>query len=177
MAKDSKQTGKGTKIAFAIGGIVIIALLIMIIVLLIRGKEEKAGDDGQLRNVLVTQENAEEVYEEMKELTPEDVAYYTVTQNGEWHFTKSDEASYDAYIENSSINTTPVYFDLFLAEDESEAIYESPVIPVGESLSQVTLNRELERGTHNCVVVYHLIDEEQNTLSTLRVTVKVTIEE
>lgn len=96
--------------------------------------------------------------------------------NYEWHFATGDTVSEDAYVENLATNTNAVYFDLFLLEDEENAIYQSPVIPLGSSLENVLLDTLLEAGTYDCVAVYHLIDEDQNTLSTLRVTVTVIIE-
>ena len=77
-----------------------------------------------------------------------------------------------AYVEGND-----VYFDVVLAEDEEHVIYSSPVIPRGGRLEEIALDEVLEAGTYDCVMIYHLIDEEQNTISTLRVAVKVIIQQ
>jgi hypothetical protein len=63
-----------------------------------------------------------------------------------------------------------------LEEDESKVLYKSPVIPRGGKLKDIALEEQLSAGTYPCIVVYHLIDENQNTLSTLRVSLKIVIE-
>ena len=73
-------------------------------------------------------------------------------------------------------NTNPVYLDVFLAEDETEPVYSSPIIPVGSYLEKISLDQPLEAGEYDCVAVYHLVDDEQNTISTLRIKVKLVVE-
>ena len=97
------------------------------------------------------------------------VGYYSTQMNTTWHFAEGGTTSEDAYVANALENTNDVYFDVFLKSDESQPIYESPVIPRGAELNGVTFEEPLEAGTHECVMVYHLIDEAQNTVSTLRV--------
>jgi hypothetical protein len=164
----------GARIAGIIILIVIILALVGVIVFLLLRKpaeEEK-------RNVVVTPENVNEVIQQMdanqEEKTP--VGYYTVTQNFDWHFSSGDAVSSDAYVENVKENTHAVYFDLFLSDDTENAIYKSPVIPVGSNLQDIALDTKLDAGTYECIAVYHIVDDEQNTLSTLRVTVNLIID-
>ena len=133
------------------------------------------SEEQEKRNV-VTQENVEEIAEEMQNAEPVEPGYYTVTMNNTWHFKTGDAASEDAYVENKTENTNDVYFDLFLTSDESNAIYKSPVIPIGGKLEHIALDTPLEAGTHDCVMIYHLVDADQNTVSTLRVSVTLVIE-
>ena len=86
------------------------------------------------------------------------------------------EVSYDAVVENVAKNTNDVYFDIVLEEDEEKVLYKSPVIPRGGRLEEIILDDTLDAGTYNCVVIYHLIDEDQNTLSTLRVALEIIVE-
>jgi hypothetical protein len=79
-------------------------------------------------------------------------------------------------VENVEKNTNDVYFDILLAEDESHVIYQSPVIPRGGHIEKIALDEDLEPGTYDCICVYHLIDEDQNTISTLRVTLTIIVE-
>lgn len=165
----NKKGGKQT-VRIVILVLVILVLTGIIVFLLLRKPEKER------RNVVVTPDNVEEVIKQMEEEEFVEPGYYTVTMNYDWHFAMGDAVSSDAYVENATGNTNAVYFDLFLTSDEENAIYKSPVIPVGSSLRDIALDTALDAGTYDCVMVYHLVDDEQNTISTLRVTVTVIVE-
>lgn len=176
MEKDTgqhKPLGKGGKIAIFAGIAVIIILLAVVIILLLNGKKEEEPR----RNVVITPDNVEEVVEEM--LTQEFVepGYYSASMTNIWHFKTGDVVSEDAFVENREENTNDIYFDVFLAEDEETPILQSPVIPRGAELNNIALDTPLEAGTYDCVMIYHLIDEEQNTVSTLRVGITIIVEQ
>lgn len=165
------KDGKG-KLPLILCAVVITILLVVIIVLLLRGRE----DESEKRNVVVTPDNVDEVIAEMDEAEFVEPGYYTVNMNTEWHFSKGDAVSEDARVDNLVENTNDVYFDVFLAEDETNPIYKSPVIPVGSFLEHIVLGEALDAGTYDCVMIYHLVDEEQNTISTLRVAFTIVVE-
>lgn len=171
------QKRKNGKMLIFVGAIVIIVLLGIIIFLLVFGNEDKA-EKSKKRNVVVNESNAESVAAQMVEEAQEFVepGYYTVSMDTDWHFSKGDAVSDDAWVDNLAENTNDVYFDVFLADNEEEAIYQSPVIPRGGYLEQIALDRALDQGTYDCVIVYHLIDEEQETISTLRVAFTITVD-
>ena len=173
VAKESKQAGKGTKFALIIAGIVIVALVAVVIVLLVRGKNT---EDEAKRNVVVNQDNAEQVAEELINESYVAPGYYSTQMSTEWHFETGDAVSDDAYVKNDAGNTNDVYFDVFLESDEDEPILQSPVIPRGSELDKISLDKKLDAGTYDCVMVYHLIDDDQNTVSTLRVAFKIIVE-
>jgi hypothetical protein len=149
--------------------------LVVIIVLLLRGKEEAKDEGGEKRNVVVTKENAETVATEMvnKEFVPP--GYYNTQMTTTWNFETGDAVSGDAYVANATENTNDVYFDVVLEEDEDQVIYKSPVIPRGGELDGIKLDTKLAKGTYPCVMIYHLVDSEQNTVSTLRVGIKIIV--
>ena len=173
--KSSKQNSKnnGAKIAFIIGSIVIIALLAVIVVLLVNGKGKK---EEVKRNVVVTKDKAEEIAEEMIQEEYIEPGYYSTQMSTTWHFATGDAVSEDAYVLNDKSNTNDVFFDVFLAEDESTPILESPVIPRGSEMTDISLDKKLKAGTYDCVMVYHLIDDDQNTVSTLRIGFTIIVE-
>lgn len=177
MAKgNASETGKGGIIAVIIGGLVIIAALVGVIIMLLikQGNDETPKEK---RNVVVNQENVDKVVDEMiheKYVAP---GYYSVQMTTTWHFQTGDAVSEDAYVMNDAGNTNDVYFDVFLAEDESTPILESPVIPRGSRLDNIALGTPLEAGTYDCVMIYHLVDEEQNSVSTLRVGFTIVVEQ
>ena len=175
MAKEGKTQGTGAKIAIIIGSIVIIALASTVIVLLVHGKGETT--QVEKRNVVITKDNAEQIAEEMAQQQFVEPGYYSVQMSTTWHFSAGDAVSYDAYVKNDAGNTNDVYFDVFLANDESTAILQSPVIPRGAELDSISLDKPLDAGTYDCVMVYHLVDEEQNTVSTLRIKFTIIVEQ
>lgn len=175
----SFKAGKNIIIA---GIAVIILLLVAVVVLLLTrgtgemGKKEVTQEEDK-RNVLVTEDNVKEVAEDFfsQEYVPQ--GYFSATMSNVWHFKTGDAESEDAYVANDKANSNDVFFDVFLSEDESNPIYQSPVIPLGSELNKIKLDTELKQGTYDCVMVYHLVDEEQNTLSTVRVGLTIEVEQ
>lgn len=177
MAEQGQEKTKkgGMWIGIAAGIIIIILVAVIIFLILSRNVEPEK----ERRNVVITPENVERVLQELEESSEqESVApgYYTVTMNPTWHFMSRDAVSEDAVVVNAEANTNDVYFDVVLKEDEEKIVYKSPVIPIGGRLEGIALDEPLEAGQHDCVVIYHLIDEEQNTLSTLRVAITIVVE-
>lgn len=170
-----KKKGGGKRTVAVVVLIVVIAALVSIIVYLLVSRREPE-EETSLRNVVVTSENVAEVLQEMENAEPVDQGYYTVSMTFDWHFADGEAVSEDAYVQNLAENTNDVYFDVFLADDEEHPIYQSPVIPRGSSLEEIKLDEPLEKGTYDGILIYHLVDEEQNTVSTLRVTVTLIVE-
>lgn len=178
--------GKGGRGLIIVGALIIIALLAVIAVLLINrsgGSNDAASDTSDTANtggsretVVVTQENVENVLDEMANAEYVEPGYYTASMTNEWTFATGDAVSEDAYVENKVENTNDVYFDVVLEDNEEEVIYASPVLPRGAVLENIKLDKPLPAGTHNCVMIYHLVDEDQNTLSTLRVGMKIVVQ-
>jgi len=171
-AGQNKSHGKGGKIAIIVGGVTIIVLLVVVIVLLLRGQVKEETK----RNVVVGQNNVEEVVEELASAEYVEPGYYNASMSNIWHFADGEAESEDAFVENKKENTNDVYFDVFLASDEEKPIFQSPVLPRGSELKGIKLDTPLEAGTYDCVLVYHLVDEEQKSISTLRVGITIIVE-
>lgn len=181
--KGGKKNSNSKTVIIAVIALVVIGVLTGVIIYLLAGRRDEpeapaapAEQEENRREVLVTEDNVQQVIEQMEaeEYVPQ--GYYTVTQNYDWHFPKGDAASTDAHVENLPENTNDVYFDLFLAEDSENPIYESPVIPLGAVLEGFKLDTELDAGTYDCVMVYHLVDGNQKSISTVSVSVTVIVE-
>jgi len=166
---------KKAKAAIVIGSVVIIALLVVVIVLLLRGKEEDKDQGGEKRSVVVTKDNFDDVVEQIQNTEYVPPGYYTSRMTTTWNFSTGDAVSEDAYVANAAENTNDVYFDVVLEEDEDQVIYKSPVIPRGSELDGIKLDTKLSKGEYPAVVIYHLVDGEQNTVSTLRVGIKIIV--
>ena len=169
-------------IMLIIGCLVIVALVGVIIALVLNMNREprvvivQEEPEVKERAVLVTEDNAEEMIQEMVEEPPANVPmYYSALMNTTWHFPDGASESTDAYVGNQEGNETPIYFDVILSDTE-ETIYQSPVIPLGGTLRNFKLDTDLDAGTYDCVCVYHLIDENQRTLTTLSMAVTVIVE-
>ena len=177
----SKETGKKNRglIIACVAAVMIILVLVGVIIAMIRA-QNTAGEteaEREKRPVVVLPENAEEMAEQIlsEEEEPEGVPLsYQVTMNSTWEFEDGKSESTNAYVANSKDNETPVYFDV-VRNDTQETIYQSPVIPVGQELSSITLDQDLDAGDYECTLTYHLIDEEQNTLTTVNMWVMVQV--
>lgn len=173
--QEKKQTGKGLLVVIIIA-IVVVAVLIGVIIFLLVGQNTKKEEK---REVLVTEDNVEEFLENLKEqneLEETQPGYYTVKMVMDWHFKTGDVASYDAFVENVEQNTNDVYFDVVLEDDENQVLYKSPIIPLGGKLDDIKLDTVLGAGQYNAVCIYHLVDEQQNTISEVRMGLRIYIE-
>lgn len=166
---------KGLIIVCIIASAIIIALLGIIIFMM--GAKDDANEETEKRPMVVVEENAEQVAEEILSQTePEGIPLrYQVTMNSTWEFENGQAESRNAYVANSKDNETAVYFDV-VRNDTQETIYESPVIPVGQELNSIVLSENLEAGNYECTLTYHLIDDEQNTLTTVNMWLMIVIE-
>ena len=174
MSKDAEQNkslGKGGKIAI-FACVVVIILLLMIILFLFFWKQK---DEEPKRNVVITPDNVEAVIDEMVTQEFVEPGYYSVSMTNTWHFATGDAVSEDAFVENKEENTNDVYFDVFLAENEETPILQSPVIPRGAEFDSIALDTFLEAGTYDCVMTYHLLDEKDETISTVRVSLTIVV--
>ena len=171
----SVSSVKGGKIVLAVCAVVIVALAGTVIYLLIRPDPQK--EEPVLRNVVVNEDNVEEVIAQFQErgeiVTP---GYYEVMMNTTWNFPNGEEPSSNAYVKNVETNTNSVYFDVTLADTE-ETILASPILPVGSYLDNITLDTALSAGIYDCLVTYHLLDEENRSIATLTMTLTIDIEE
>ena len=168
---------KSAKIAIVIGSMVIVVLSGVIVALILRGKEGAGqGEDADQRNAVLTESNQDEIMDEMITRDYIEPGFYNAQMTNEWHFANGKAASEDAYVANDAGNTNDVYFDVVLAEDEEKVIYKSPVIPRGGELEGIKLDKALAAGTYDCIMIYHLVDKDQNTISTVRVGITIIVE-
>jgi len=179
MAEGNAKQG-GAHVIVIIGCLVIVALVGVIVALVMNMNRQPQivvqEPEPEQRATLVTEDNVQEMVEEMMQ-EPEVAIpqYYSVSMNMTWNFPDGASESTNAYVENAEENDTPVYFDV-IRSDTEETIYQSPVIPLGGVLRNFKLDTDLDAGTYDCVCVYHLIDENQRTLTTLNMAMTVIVE-
>ena len=175
----AKGANKGLLIV-CIVAVVIIAVLIGVIVVMMnssQSNENTVTEETEKRSVLLTEDNIDEMADQiLNQPEQEGVPMnYQVTMNSTWEFEDGQSPSSNAYVANSENNETPVYFDV-IRNDTQEVIYQSPVIPLGMDLEDIVLDVDLDAGDYECTMVYHLIDEEQNTLTTVNMWLMVKVE-
>lgn len=179
---ENKEKGDGKKkllvgIVIAVMAVLLCSIVVMASLLVKTNKAgEKAEEPLEEPRKVITPDTAEEVIEEILAEDPLSnvPSSYTVTQNGTWTFKNGFAATEDAYVENDKGNETPIYFDL-IVDNTGQKIYSSPILELGAVLESFTLDIPLEQGEYECTVEYHLLDENQETLTTTNIGVKVIV--
>lgn len=159
--QEPKKKNKSTIILIILLIIVLIVAGI-IIYLLLQKDDEPVEPPTDGRGTVVTEDNVDSI----KKATMNPDAHYTTSMTIDWHF--DGKTSSDAYVENATENKRTVYFDI-VRSDTGEMIYSSPYIPVGEKLEGVTLDQELDAGTYETILTYHLVDDDKKEITTLSV--------
>jgi hypothetical protein len=162
--------GNHTFLLVLIPSVVVICILAGVILNLLNGKESK------VYNSVVTPDNVEEVIEQQREEDYTPIGSYEVNMNSDWTFPDGASASTNAYVGNSTSNQNTVFFTIALTDDERQ-IYESPLIPPGSHMEDIKLDEDLSAGTYDAVLTYHLVDEENQEISTVAVSITITIEQ
>jgi hypothetical protein len=182
----SEQKKGGNKV-LVIGGIVVILGLCTAVGVLasnlskakeanekLEAQQEEPEKGG--RTVISSPEEAEQILQDFAaEDSTKAPKYFTVTQNSDWEFPDGNSPSTNAYVENDKENETAIYFDL-IVDATGETVYSSPVLELGAFIENFALDTPLQKGEYECTVVYHLVDEDQNTLTTSNVGTKVIVQ-
>ncbi|MCM1157848.1 MAG: hypothetical protein NC300_09520 [Bacteroidales bacterium] len=168
LSQNTENKSKNNVVAIVVCFIVAVIIVAALVLVLTR-----QSADAEKRNVVVTPDNVEEVLSDMQNQQVQ-LGTYEVTMNTTWNFDKGDAASSNAYVENSTSNTNDVYFDI-VRSDTQETIYESPIIPLGSHLENITLDTPLDKGTYSCVLTYHLLDDNDKPISKLNINLSIVI--
>lgn len=151
MSNTTNTAAKGLttkKIILIFGSLIIICAAVIIAILLLREEPEGIA--------VANASNIEQIQGEVKDKVAKGM--FMTHMNTTWSFKNGGSASYDAVMGNSSANTYPFWFTLTLA-DTSEVIYQSGLIPVGQQISEITLEKDLDKGTYPAVVNIQMVDE------------------
>lgn len=157
-----KNQNKTIIIIVAICAVIIIAL-VAVIAFLLGKKQGGKGDESSKREVagsvrtIVDESSAEDVMAQMREEVAEGMFECQMSMN--WSFENGQAESKDAYVANSVNNTHPIFFDVYLGDDEGEKIYSSPILPVGTNVTNIKLDKELPAGEYKATVMYTLLKD------------------
>ena len=160
--------------------VIIIALVLALIAALVyffwlRGVEQDIDDRGTALGgggMLLTPDNIDEVRQMMEEPGPD--AQYTVSMTTNWTFDTWQTPSSDAIVNNLESNSRTVYFDVTL-RDTDELVYSSPYIPLGQALVDFALDANPGAGVHDAIVRFFLVDDDNEVVADVAVSVTLTI--
>lgn len=132
------------------------------------GQSQITGEsaDRSLRQVsesarlVVDQESADSVMDQMREEVAEGM--FECQMSMTWTFENGSVESKDAYVANSVNNKYPIYFDVYLNEEDEEPVYSSPILPVGTDWSNFKLDYPVPAGEYRSKVMYTLIRDEES---------------
>ncbi|MBD5445326.1 MAG: hypothetical protein HDR29_07220 [Lachnospiraceae bacterium] len=166
-------------IIIAIVFAVLVAALVLCIVLLLRKQEpvQEIEDTSQSQSTLlnrgfVDESNADNVMDEMSEKVSQGMFECKMTTA--WTFDDGKSESPNAYVANVENNLYTLYFDVY-EEATNELLYSSPMLPVGTELKNFKLDKELDAGEYNAVVMYTMVDEDLEEVSTVGFKVTISI--
>jgi flagellar basal body-associated protein FliL len=173
--KDTKQGSRKKIVHITLTCVATVAVIVAttMITLWLSGNQAKPGTtviipDSGGRGTVVMPENVDEIRVQLGK--PVEDGSYRTKMNVDWVFQNSNEPSKNAYVENAPNNTRTVYFDLIL-EETNKLIYSSPFIPVGARLENFKLDAFVPAGQHRAIVIYHLVDDDHQELTTVSVAV------
>ncbi|MBQ2982167.1 MAG: hypothetical protein IJD58_08635 [Lachnospiraceae bacterium] len=147
----------------------VVFIIIAVGIFLIMSEEDKIP-----ANVVVTPDNVKEVIENLDDTEKTDAGSFEVDMTINWTFENGTSVSKDASIKNVVNNTNIVYVTIS-HPDTGEEIYKSPHIPVGSTLKNIKLDKDLDSGKYKAPLTYHLLDNSYNELSTTSLYVTINI--
>lgn len=166
--KENKKKFTLTHAILIIGFLILIAIVCVIGYQLLKPQPE-IDDTGAL---VVDESNLAQILEEIN--STEADGMFEVNMNTIWHFPDGESASDDAYLANGGANRLPISFEIML---DDEVIYTSTVIPVGNRIKEIVLDKDLDAGTYNAVCQYTLWNEDGTEDSSFGVNITLVINE
>ncbi|MEH2946844.1 hypothetical protein [Sporofaciens sp. JLR.KK001] len=159
MENQKETANKGRRKMIIIAFVVLCAALVVCVVLLLQKTKPKELDRG-----FVDESNKDTVMEDMGDKVAEGMFECKMTTS--WVFEDGKSESPNAYVANVENNLHTIYFDVYEKATE-ELLYSSPMLPVGTELDNIKLEKELQKGEYDAVVMYTLVDEDNEEVSTV----------
>lgn len=152
--------------------LIIILLLVCVVVsgviYFVSNKEEKIAEQpNSFQTSIITDEN--------QKIEKVDPGYYTIEM--ELLASSSDGQSFRGKIGNAKNNQYPVFVTI-VDEEQNEVLFTSGVIPIGSQIDSFVLGKKLDSGTHDVVLIYHQVSDEESMeeVSTVRVAYSLVVE-
>ena len=177
--ESASKKGRNVIIIIVVAFVVLVAALITCIVLLLnKEKEEPVQESGNvprstvLERGIVDENNAGDIVDEMSEKVSKGMFECKMTTA--WTFDDGKSAAPNAYVANVENNLYTLYFDVY-EESTNELLYSSPMLPVGTELKNFKLDKELAAGEYDAVVMYTMVDENLEEVSSVGFKVTISV--
>lgn len=176
MPLKEKNTGKQTNRVLIVLLLILVAIIIFagIVIFVLLSKENKEADNEKNKNFLVTEDNVDDVIQEMQETDTSVPASYDVKMNNSWYFEDGEAQSSNAAVSNYKTNNNTVYFDVILS-DTGETVYSSPYLKVGDEIANFSLDKVLSAGEYKAICKYYILNDDLEMLCTTAVNITITI--
>lgn len=161
--KGSSSGSRTTLIVVIIVSVVVIALLIFLVWYLWQRAGNEIKDNTSGKGYLI--EDNDDV-DDFPEEEKNEEEFYTIEQISRWTLSAATGISTDSYVRNNEVNLHPVWFDIRMRNEditqEGELLYTSPILKVGQSMTNVTFDKKLAPGQYSAILSYHIIDENND---------------
>lgn len=166
--KKSENHSKKKVIIITAFTLLLVALAVCIVLLLRRNEETK----DPLERGFVEEDNADYIMDDMADKVAEGM--FECKMSTTWTFEDADSVSQNAYVANVESNRYTIYFDVYEA-DTNELLYSSPMLPVGTDFNDVKLEKKLSAGDYDAVVMYTLVDDNDEEVSTVGFNITISV--
>lgn len=184
MSDQESPAKRGSKwITIAVIIVLAVALAVCIVLLVLRSRDtgkSQLNDDVPdvsqtvLDRGFVDESNMDDIMSDLSEKVEEGMFECKMTTI--WTFEDAASASPNAYVANVESNRNAIYFDVY-EEGTDELLYSSPILPVGSEIRDIKLDKELPMGDYDAVVMYTLVDEDYEEVSTAGFRIKISIKQ
>lgn len=176
---EQKAEGKkklSANVVIIVLSLVVIILLCMVVWFLLSGRggsPDKVKKNTKDVPMLIGEgDNAEDILQQFEDNSAD--TRYNCRMTYTWNFADGKAESKDAYVANTSYNHYPIYFEVQL-DDTQEIVYTSALVPVGYEVNGITLDKELSAGVYPATVIYHLVDDDNEEVSSVGFTITIQV--
>ena len=185
MSNGESPARKGGRwITVAVVTVLAVALTVCIVLLVSRSRDtgdapsglDNSNSNDASRTVLdrgfVDESNADDIMSELSDKVGEGM--FECMMSTTWTFEDAASASSNSYVANVENNLHALFFDVYIDQTE-ELVYSSPILPVGSEIRGIKLDKELSAGDYDAIVMYTLVNEDYEELSTVgfRITISI----
>lgn len=125
----------------------------------------------------------EEIQAELNKKVAESMINISMNTSPEFEDGKSEGS---LNIVNSTVNNYPQVVEIFLQEEvtdnegnkkyvDGEKIYQSGLIPVGSKVTHAKLNKELSKGTYQCIAYFNAVTDEGEYIGKAAARIKINV--
>ena len=168
MKNQKELANKKRRTITIIAFVVLCIALIVCIVLLLQSREGKK----ELDRGFVDESNTDTVMDEMGDKVAEGM--FECNMSTSWVFEDGKSESPNARVANVENNLHTLYFDVY-DTSTNELLYSSPMLPVGTEINNIKLEKELSKGEYDAVVMYTLVDENNEEVSTVGFNITISV--